>query len=116
MLISRITAPQSIRVSLMRDTTRATPARHRAAGTRSTPEFVREAQCASCGTRYPCTLRTRAGQAGHLKIDRPQKYSSVCPTLYGLLPQTSCGERVAQACRDRTGRPNIVGDGDRMDV
>ena len=23
---------------------------------------------------------------GHLKIDRPQKYSSVCPTLYGLLP------------------------------
>ena len=24
---------------------------------------------------------------GHLKIDRPQKYSSVCPTLYGLLPQ-----------------------------
>ena len=44
MLISRITAPQSIQVSLMCDTTRAAPARHRAAGTRSTPEFVREAQ------------------------------------------------------------------------
>ncbi len=53
---------------------------------------------------------------GHLKIDRPQKYSSVCPTLYGLLPQTYCGERVAQACRDRTGRSDIVGDGDPMDV
>ena len=53
---------------------------------------------------------------GHLKIDRPQKYSSVCPTLYGLLPQTFCGERVAEACRDRTGRPDIVGDGDPMDV
>ena len=53
---------------------------------------------------------------GHRKIDRPQKYSSVCPTLYGLLPQTLCGERVAQASRDRTGRPNIVGDGDPMDV
>ena len=53
---------------------------------------------------------------GHLKIDRPQKYSSVCPTLYGLLPQTFCGERVAQACRDRTGRSDIVGDGDPMDV
>jgi len=53
---------------------------------------------------------------GHLKIDRPQKYSSVCPTLYGLLPQTFCGERVAEACRERTGRSDIVGDGDPMDV
>jgi inorganic pyrophosphatase len=53
---------------------------------------------------------------GHLKIDRPQKYSSVCPTLYGLLPQTYCGERVAEASRQRTGRADIVGDGDPMDV
>jgi inorganic pyrophosphatase len=53
---------------------------------------------------------------GHLKIDRPQKYSSVCPTLYGLLPQTLCGEQVAEACRQRTGRQDIVGDGDPMDV
>src|SRR5207245_537757 len=30
---------------------------------------------------------------GHLKIDRPQKYSSICSALYGLLPQTFCGER-----------------------
>lgn len=53
---------------------------------------------------------------GHLKIDRPQKYSSVCPTLYGLLPQTYCGERVAELSRQRTGRADIVGDGDPMDV
>jgi len=53
---------------------------------------------------------------GHLKIDRPQKYSSVCPTLYGLLPQTYCGDRVAEASRQRTGRLDIVGDGDPMDV
>jgi inorganic pyrophosphatase len=53
---------------------------------------------------------------GHLKIDRPQKYSSVCPTLYGLLPQTFCGERVAEACRERTGRLDIVGDGDPLDI
>jgi len=53
---------------------------------------------------------------GHLKIDRPQKYSSVCPTLYGLLPQTYCGDRVAHASRVRTGRLDIVGDGDPMDV
>jgi inorganic pyrophosphatase len=54
--------------------------------------------------------------SGHLKIDRPQKYSNVCPTLYGLLPQTFCGEHVAEACRERTGRPDIVGDGDPMDI
>jgi inorganic pyrophosphatase len=53
---------------------------------------------------------------GHLKIDRPQKYSSVCPTLYGLLPQTYCGAQVAEACRQRTGRQDIVGDGDPLDV
>src|SRR4030081_2744896 len=53
---------------------------------------------------------------GHLKIDRPQKYSSVCPPLYGLLPQTYCGDRVAEASRQRTGRLDIVGDGDPMDV
>jgi inorganic pyrophosphatase len=33
---------------------------------------------------------------GLLTLDRPQRYSNVCPTLYGLLPQTYCGERVAQ--------------------
>jgi inorganic pyrophosphatase len=53
---------------------------------------------------------------GHLKIDRPQKYSSLCPTLYGLLPQTFCGERVAQISRERTGNADIVGDGDPMDI
>jgi inorganic pyrophosphatase len=53
---------------------------------------------------------------GHLKIDRPQKYSSVCPTLYGLLPRTLCGERVAEVSRERTGIPTLVGDGDPMDV
>jgi inorganic pyrophosphatase len=53
---------------------------------------------------------------GHLKIDRPQKYSNVCPTLYGLIPQTFCGDRVADACRERTGRSDIVGDGDPMDI
>ncbi len=53
---------------------------------------------------------------GHLKIDRPQKYSNVCPTLYGLIPQTFCGDRVAEACRERTGRSDIVGDGDPMDI
>src|SRR4029453_15855760 len=46
---------------------------------------------------------------GHLKIDRPQKFSSVCPTLYGFLPQTYCGERVAEAGCQRVGRAEFVG-------
>jgi inorganic pyrophosphatase len=53
---------------------------------------------------------------GHLKIDRPQKYSSVCPTLYGLLPQTFCGDLVAQASGRRVGTHALVGDGDALDV
>ena len=53
---------------------------------------------------------------GHLKIDRPQKYSSVCPTLYGLLPRTLCGDRVAHVSRERAGIHTLVGDGDPMDV
>src|SRR5215831_10472917 len=35
---------------------------------------------------------------GHLKIDRPQKYSNVCPTLYGFIPQTLCAGRVGEFC------------------
>lgn len=53
---------------------------------------------------------------GILKVDRPQKFSSLCPSLYGLLPQTYCGDKVAKHCLERTGIKNIVGDGDPMDV
>jgi len=53
---------------------------------------------------------------GLLKVDRPQRYSNVCPSLYGFLPRTLCAERVAAYCGERTGREGIVGDGDPMDV
>lgn len=53
---------------------------------------------------------------GILKIDRPQKYSNVCPTLYGFLPQTYCGDEVGAFCAERTGRSGIVGDGDPLDI
>ncbi len=53
---------------------------------------------------------------GLLKIDRPQKYSSLCPTLYGLLPQTYAGQEVAKYCMQKSGRSGIVGDGDPLDV
>ena len=54
--------------------------------------------------------------SGHLRIDRPQRFSSQPPTLYGFLPQTFCGKRVGARCSERTGVPNIRGDGDPMDV
>jgi inorganic pyrophosphatase len=53
---------------------------------------------------------------GLLKVDRPQKYSNVSPTLYGLIPQTLCGDRVAEVCGRRTGRVGVVGDNDPMDI
>ena len=53
---------------------------------------------------------------GILRVDRPQQYSNVCPSLYGFLPRTLCGDRVGALCGQRTGRTGIVGDGDPMDV
>jgi inorganic pyrophosphatase len=53
---------------------------------------------------------------GILKVDRPQLYSNVCPSLYGFIPRTLCATRVGEFCAERTGRSGIVGDGDPMDV
>jgi len=53
---------------------------------------------------------------GLLKVDRPQRFSNVCPSLYGFLPRTLCADRVGAFCSERTGRAGIVGDGDPMDV
>lgn len=53
---------------------------------------------------------------GHWKVDRPQRYSNVCPTLYGLIPRTYCGDTVAQRCMEKTGRTGISGDGDPVDI
>ncbi len=54
--------------------------------------------------------------SGHLRIDRPQRFSSFSPTLYGFVPQTYCGDEVAELCRRRTGIGNIRGDGDPLDI
>jgi len=53
---------------------------------------------------------------GHLKVDRPQRYSSLCPTLYGFVPQTYCGPEVARLCAKLTAETNIQGDGDPLDI
>ena len=53
---------------------------------------------------------------GHLRVDRPQKYSSLCPMPYGFIPQTLCAEKVGQLCCERTNETAIMGDGDPIDV
>ena len=53
---------------------------------------------------------------GYLKIDRPQKYSTSVPALYGFIPQTFSGEKVAEFCREKSGREDIVGDLDPVDI
>ena len=52
---------------------------------------------------------------GYLIIDRPQKFSNIVPALYGFLPKTYCGTRVAEYCNEKSGR-NTVGDGDPLDI
>ena len=54
--------------------------------------------------------------SGRLRLDRPQRFSSLCPMPYGFIPQTYCGERIAEFCQMRTGAPIIKGDGDPLDV
>ena len=48
---------------------------------------------------------------GYIHVDRPQRASSVPPTLYGFIPQTYCGERVRALAPGAT-----RGDGDPLDV
>jgi inorganic pyrophosphatase len=55
-------------------------------------------------------------KSGYLKVDRPQRFSNICPTLYGFIPQTLCDERVAELCRRRTGRTHLPGDQDPLDI
>lgn len=54
--------------------------------------------------------------SGLLRVDRPNKLSSQCPTLYGFLPQTLCDARVAALCESQTGRRGIHGDQDPLDI
>ncbi len=54
--------------------------------------------------------------SGYLRVDRPQKYSSLCPTLYGFVPQTYCAGAVAALAAASAGRRELVGDGDPLDI
>lgn len=55
-------------------------------------------------------------ETGYLKVDRPQRFSNICPFPYGFVPQTYCGERVGRYCMKQTGREGIRGDRDPLDI
>src|SRR5689334_1488252 len=64
----------------------------------------------SDGVKYEIDKRS-----GYLRVDRPQRFSVVCPTLYGFVPRTYCGEGVAAL--PIPGGPTVRrGDGDPLDV
>ena len=49
--------------------------------------------------------------SGYLKVDRPQRTSSQPPALYGFIPKSYCGAKVAALC------PGAErGDGDPLDI
>lgn len=48
---------------------------------------------------------------GYLRVDRPQRTSSQPPALYGFIPRTYCGERVAALMPK-----SKQGDGDPLDI
>lgn len=55
-------------------------------------------------------------ESGYLRLDRPQKYSNTVPALYGFIPQSYSEEKVAEYCREKTGRDDILGDKDPIDI
>ena len=53
--------------------------------------------------------------SGYLMVDRPQRFSSFCPTLYGFVPRTYCGPHVAAHVIPSS--PHVTrGDGDPLDI
>ena len=54
--------------------------------------------------------------SGYLMVDRPQKFSNIIPSLYGFIPQTYSGDKLAKYTQDKLGRPELFGDGDPLDL
>ncbi len=50
-------------------------------------------------------------KSGYLMVDRPQRASSLQPSLYGFIPRTYCGSRVASLMGD-----DLKGDNDPLDI
>ncbi|PWN06415.1 inorganic pyrophosphatase [Rhodohalobacter mucosus] len=48
---------------------------------------------------------------GYMRVDRPQRSSSMPPSLYGFIPRTYCGDRIG-----KLSSKTDVGDGDPLDI
>ena len=55
-------------------------------------------------------------ESGYIMVDRPQKFSNHMPCMYGFVPKTYCDKEVAEFCAEKTGKSDIVGDGDPLDI
>ena len=56
-------------------------------------------------------------ETGYLKIDRPQKFSNTIPTLYGFIPRTYCGDKIAEYAREKGEGVEVKrGDEDPLDI
>ncbi len=54
--------------------------------------------------------------SGYIRLDRPQKFSNHCPALYGFIPRTYCGDKVAEFCMQKSLKKDLKGDGDPLDI
>lgn len=48
---------------------------------------------------------------GYMRVDRPQRSSSMPPSLYGFIPRTYCGDRIGELSPHTD-----LGDGDPLDI
>ena len=55
-------------------------------------------------------------ESGYLTLDRPQKFSNIVPSLYGFLPRTYCGPKMAELTNKALVRNDVEGDGDPLDI
>lgn len=54
--------------------------------------------------------------SGYLSLDRPQKFSNIVPSLYGFIPRSYCGSRMAGLTNEAIARYDVKGDGDPLDI
>jgi inorganic pyrophosphatase len=50
-------------------------------------------------------------KTGYMRVDRPQRSSSLPPSLYGFIPRTYCGDKVGELSSE-----DVKGDGDPLDI
>lgn len=65
----------------------------------------------------PTTVKCEVDKiSGYIYLDRPQKFSNHCPSLYGFIPQTFCGGKTVKYCMQKALHSGLVGDGDPLNI